>query len=109
MLVVYGGPNEHHELAFVDAGEATVSEGDGVEIGTKDGATILNWKTSSSRRVVQLGCGIHVYILGELWIAAGGSGGVVHLLTCAFQTETQPTTIGASSYRTSVVSSHQTY
>ncbi|KAL2358260.1 putative beta-galactosidase [Cryomyces antarcticus] len=54
VLVVYGGPNERHELAVSDAGRADTVEGSGVTTSTKNGATILNWQTSPKRRVVQL-------------------------------------------------------
>lgn len=63
VLVVYGGPDEHHELAVSDGGEAHTIEGDGVQIGNKDGATVLNWETTPSRKVVQLGCGLYIYML----------------------------------------------
>jgi hypothetical protein len=65
VLVVYGGPGEHHELAVSKGGEATIVEGSGVKTGKKSGATVLNWETSSSRRIVKLGCGLHIYILGK--------------------------------------------
>ena len=64
MLVVYGGSGEHHELAVTSGGKASVVEGDGVDIGKKGGATVLNWQTSSSRRVVNLAGGLSIYILG---------------------------------------------
>lgn len=63
VLVVYGGPSEQHELAVSDGGEATVIEGEGVQMGNKNAATVLNWETTSSRKVVQLGCGLYIYIL----------------------------------------------
>jgi hypothetical protein len=63
VLVVYGGEGEHHELAVSNGGKATLSEGSGVKIGKKDGATVLNWQTSSSRRIVNLGCGLTIYVL----------------------------------------------
>jgi len=78
--VVYGGPDEQHELAVVDAGEATTSEGDGVQIEKKGDATVLNWQTSSSRRVVTFGCGLYVYILGTSHSVRNPS---VLLLTCS--------------------------
>ena len=63
VLVVYGGPGEQHELAVSDGGKATVTEGDGVQTGNSNRATVLNWETSSSRKVVQLDGGLHIYIL----------------------------------------------
>ena len=71
VLVVYGGVGEHHELAVSNGGKATVREGDGIKVGKESGATVLNWQTSSSRRVVQLGCGITIYILGKSGISDG--------------------------------------
>ncbi|KAK5021119.1 hypothetical protein LTR60_000118, partial [Cryomyces antarcticus] len=66
VLVVYGGPNERHELAVSDAGRADTVEGSGVTTSTKNGATILNWQTSPKRRVVQLHNNLYIYILGDL-------------------------------------------
>ena len=63
VLVVYGGPGENHELAVSNGGKAAIQEGSGVQVGKKDGATVLNWETSSSRRIVQLGRGLSIYIL----------------------------------------------
>ncbi|KAK5163099.1 uncharacterized protein LTR77_010883 [Saxophila tyrrhenica] len=63
VLVVYGGDDERHEMAVSKGGKATIREGVGVKTGKKNDATVLNWETSSSRRVVQLGCGLTVYIL----------------------------------------------
>ncbi|KAK6412301.1 hypothetical protein LTR95_017993 [Oleoguttula sp. CCFEE 5521] len=63
VLVVYGGPNEQHELAVSNGGRAHVVEGSGVKSTTKNGATVLGFQTSSKRRVVQLGCDLDVYIL----------------------------------------------
>ncbi|GAB7350686.1 hypothetical protein MBLNU459_g1248t1 [Dothideomycetes sp. NU459] len=62
VLVVYGGPNELHELAFSGRGNATLVEGDGVTIVQKNKNTILNFRTSTERRIVQLGS-LYVYIL----------------------------------------------
>lgn len=63
VLVVYGGPGERHELAVSNGGESTVTEGDGVQSETKNGSTVLNWETSAERKVVKLGCGLHIYLL----------------------------------------------
>lgn len=65
VLVVYGGEGELHELAVLNAGKATVTEGSGVKTGKKKGATVLNWETSSSRRIVEFGRGLTIYILGK--------------------------------------------
>lgn len=63
VLVVYGGEGEEQELAVSNGGKATISEGSGVKVAQKDGATVLNWQASSSRRIVDLGCGLSIYIL----------------------------------------------
>jgi len=63
VLVVYGGPGEEHELAISGGGQATVVEGSGVQIGDKDSATVINYNVSSERAVVELGCGLTVYLL----------------------------------------------
>ena len=61
-LIVYGGPGELHELAVVTKSSAKVVEGTGVTTKSTNGTTILNWQTSSTRRVVQVGS-LFVYIL----------------------------------------------
>lgn len=65
VLVVYGGPNEEHELAISDAGKADIVEGDDVKSQEKGGATVLHYKTSSERKVVKLENGVYVYLLGK--------------------------------------------
>lgn len=62
VLIVYGGPGEQHELAVVTSSSAKTIEGDGVTTSNKNGAAVLNWQTSSTRRVVQVG-DLFVYIL----------------------------------------------
>lgn len=61
-LVVYGGPGEVHELAVVSTSTASIVEGTGVTTQSTNGTAILNWQTSSTRRVVQVGS-LFVYIL----------------------------------------------
>jgi hypothetical protein len=61
-LVVYGGPGELHELAVITTSQANVVEGSGVTTKSTNNTTILNWQTSSTRRVVQVGS-LFVYIL----------------------------------------------
>ncbi|KAF2761706.1 family 35 glycosyl hydrolase [Pseudovirgaria hyperparasitica] len=67
VLVVYGGPNEQHELAIEDTsegyGSAETIEGSGVAIAQKTGYTVLNWATSSERKVVKTPSGLYVYLL----------------------------------------------
>ena len=63
VLVVYGGPGEEHELAVSNGGKATVTEGSGVKLGNKDGATVINYQVSSQRKVVDLSCDLTIYLL----------------------------------------------
>ncbi|KAK5132421.1 hypothetical protein LTR08_009104 [Meristemomyces frigidus] len=63
VLVVHGGPGEEHELAISGGGGAQTTEGSGVQTAQKNGATVINYKVSSQRRVVTLNCGLTVYLL----------------------------------------------
>lgn len=62
VVVVYGGPGEQHELAVVSSSAAKTVEGDGITTKSTNGSTILNWQSSSTRRVVQVGS-LYIYIL----------------------------------------------
>ncbi len=62
VVVVYGGPGELHELAVISTSTANVVEGTGITTQNTNGTTILNWQTSSTRRVIQIGS-LFVYIL----------------------------------------------
>lgn len=70
VLVVYGGPNEEHELAISKGGKAETVEGSDVTTASKSGATVLHYTTGSERRVVKLENGLYVYLLGMLIISA---------------------------------------
>jgi Beta-galactosidase, domain 2 len=61
-VVVYGGPGELHELAVITSSSAQTVEGSGVNTNTTGGTTILNWQTSTTCRVVQVG-NLFIYIL----------------------------------------------
>jgi len=66
VVVIYGGPGELHELSVISKSAAKVIEGTSVTTKTTNGTTIMNWQTSSTRRVVQVGTGtgsLFVYIL----------------------------------------------
>ncbi|KAE8036861.1 hypothetical protein FH972_009494 [Carpinus fangiana] len=63
VLVVYGGPGEHHELAFTQAPAPQLVEGRGVKFGNIKGQQVLNWQTTAQRRIVNLGPKLSVYIL----------------------------------------------
>lgn len=62
VVVIYGGPGELHELAILTSTFAKTVEGSGVNAKTAGGTTILNWQTSATRRVVQVG-DLFIYIL----------------------------------------------
>lgn len=61
-LVVYGGAGEQHELAILSKSAAKTIEGSGITVKADNSTTILGWKTSSTRRVVQVGS-LYIYIL----------------------------------------------
>lgn len=64
VLVVYTGQGETNELAISNGGKATVVEGNGVKFGTKNGATVINYSSSSQRRIVEVGSDLSIYLLG---------------------------------------------
>ena len=64
VLVVYGGPDEVHEVAVNGDSKGKVIEGDGVKMERKKGVNVLQFKSSSRRRVVQFGS-LHIYLLGK--------------------------------------------
>jgi hypothetical protein len=71
-LVVYGGPGELHELSVVTTSSAKTIEGGGVTTKSMNGTTVLNWETSSTRRVVQVDS-LFIYLLDRntaynLWV-----------------------------------------
>ncbi|KAH9880193.1 hypothetical protein J1614_002219 [Plenodomus biglobosus] len=63
VLVVYGGPNETHELAVSKTSGATAVEGSGVKFANRNGNTILHWTSTSDRRVVRIGSDLYIVIL----------------------------------------------
>lgn len=68
VLVIYGGPNEHHEFAVSGASKASVVEGSssGVTIKSVNKSVVVAWDVSSTRRIVQIG-NLLVLLLGELF------------------------------------------
>ena len=64
VLIVYGGPNERHELAISGSRKASVVEGPNVKIKKIDDYVVLNWETSSERRIVEVK-DLEIFILGE--------------------------------------------
>ncbi|KXH56688.1 glycosyl hydrolase family 35 [Colletotrichum salicis] len=67
VLVVYGGADEHHELAIegeqADVTDENVIEGSDVTIEQKDGYTVLGWAVSDERKVVRVHENLYVYLL----------------------------------------------
>ncbi|KAJ5162681.1 Glycoside hydrolase family 35 [Penicillium coprophilum] len=57
ILVLYGGPGEHHELAVSSKSKAEVVEGSSSSITSKQvgKAVVIGWDVSSTRRIVQVG------------------------------------------------------
>ncbi|KAI9042941.1 glycoside hydrolase family 35 protein [Aspergillus affinis] len=56
-LVVYGGPNEHHELAVSGQSKVKVIEGSESGIVSKQikKAVVVGWDVSTTRRIIQIG------------------------------------------------------
>jgi hypothetical protein len=61
VLVVYGGPGERHELA-IKSSVKSWKAGCGLTVATKNGTVIVNWETTTKRRIFQLD-DLHVYIV----------------------------------------------
>ncbi|KAJ5515045.1 Glycoside hydrolase family 35 [Penicillium fimorum] len=57
ILVLYGGPGEHHELAVSSKSKASIVEGSSSSITTKQvgKAVVIGWDVSTTRRIVQVG------------------------------------------------------
>ncbi|KAK1992270.1 family 35 glycosyl hydrolase [Colletotrichum falcatum] len=62
VLVVYGGPDETHEMAIKTDTTAVLVEGASVDHHDVNGTLVLSWATLTTRRVVQAGH-LFVYIL----------------------------------------------
>ncbi|KAF2461199.1 putative beta-galactosidase [Lineolata rhizophorae] len=85
VLVVYGGPGERHELAFTSTPDVVLTEGEDLAMMQQNGSTILNWVTSSLRRVVNVGGSLFVYILDrnsayDYWVVNSPSTGDTKLI-----------------------------
>lgn len=63
ILVMYSGPDETNELAFLNCGNATVVEGDGLQVESKDDTTVVHYSSSPSRRILELSENLVVYLL----------------------------------------------
>lgn len=66
VLVLYGGPKEHHELAIASKSNVTIIEGSdsGIVSTRKGSSVIIGWDVSSTRRIVQVG-DLRVFLLGK--------------------------------------------
>ncbi|KAH7120333.1 glycoside hydrolase superfamily [Dactylonectria estremocensis] len=62
VLVLYGGPNELHEVAVKKASKFKLVEGEGVKFSVKNKVGVFQWTTSSSRKVAQTGS-LVIYLL----------------------------------------------
>ncbi|KAG9254840.1 beta-galactosidase [Emericellopsis atlantica] len=87
ILVVYGGPNEHHELAVAnDDNDFRILEGDEGENvsvqSAKDDYTIISWDISDDpedRKVVRVHSDFYIYMLNRneaynFWVPPTGAG-----------------------------------
>jgi len=88
VVIVYGGHSELHELAIVTSSEPKLIEGVDVKFKSVGKMVVMQWKTSTARRIVHLD-DLLIHILGNLdpEVRSGAS------LT-SIQIETQPTTTG---------------
>lgn len=66
VLLVYGGPNEHHELAISSKANVSVVEGSssGVTIKSLNGTAVIGWDVSSTRRIMKVD-NLLVFLLGK--------------------------------------------
>lgn len=65
VLVLYGGSDEHHELAVSTKATASVVEGSssGLTTKKKGNAVVIGWDVSSTRRIVKVG-DLKIFLLG---------------------------------------------
>lgn len=65
VLVLYGGPGEHHELTVSSTSKPSVIEGSSSSITTKQvgKAVVIGWDVSTTRRIVQVG-DLKILLLG---------------------------------------------
>ncbi|GKT56622.1 glycoside hydrolase family 35 protein [Colletotrichum tofieldiae] len=67
VLIVYGGADEHHELAVegeqADVTDENVIEGSDVSIEQKRGYTVIGWAVSDERKVVRVHENLYIYLL----------------------------------------------
>ncbi|KAL8719117.1 MAG: hypothetical protein Q9225_003829 [Loekoesia sp. 1 TL-2023] len=65
VLVLYGGANETHEIAFSGCRVFQLLKGSSVRSKVKNGALVLNWDVGSTRRVIKIESSLFVYLLGN--------------------------------------------
>ena len=65
VLVLYGGLNETHEVAFKDATTFSSLEGTGVQSQIKNGSLVLNWAVTAAEKVVSIQHDLTVYLIGK--------------------------------------------
>jgi hypothetical protein len=66
VLILYGGPGELHETAIKSTSSPVNIEGSGVTTKVASGTVTLQWTTTATRRIVQLG-NLYIYILGKIF------------------------------------------
>lgn len=66
VLLVYGGENEHHEIAISSKSKPSVIEGSESDISTKvlDNSVVIGWDISPTRRIVAVD-DLQIFLLGE--------------------------------------------
>lgn len=66
VLVIYGGPNERHELAVSMSSKATLLEGEPSELQIKSmkDYVVVNWQKNANRRIVRID-DLLVFLLGN--------------------------------------------
>lgn len=66
VLILYGGPGEHHELAIASKCEASVIEGSESDINSKHigSNVVISWDVSSTRRIIQVD-DLKIFLLGK--------------------------------------------
>jgi len=64
VLVLYGGLNETHEIAFSNCKHYEVIEGAGLTVQAQNGALLINWAVTPDRKIIEIEKDLFVYILG---------------------------------------------
>lgn len=66
VLLLYGGPGEHHELAVESKSEVSVIEGAESDITSKQirDNIVISWDVSSARRIIQID-DLKIFLIGK--------------------------------------------